>query len=62
MKVGDLVFSNGMIAIIVDVYDWKHIGESLGREKRFLKLYYFGDGCFGNTHIWSVVPVSDDIR
>ena len=61
MKVGDLVFSNGLIAIIVGLYDWKHTGQGL-RGKRFLRLYYFGHGCFGNSHIWSVVPVSDDIR
>jgi len=59
VKVGDLVFSNGSIAIIVGVYDWKH---TLEREKRFLRLYYFGHGCFGNSHIHGVVPVSDDIR
>ena len=61
MKVGDLVFSHGSIAIIVDVYDWKHTGQGL-RGKRFLRLYYFRYDYFGNSTKCSVVPVSDDIR
>lgn len=57
MKVGDLVFSNGAIAIIVGEY-----GKNRTRVGKFFRLYYFRYGCFGNSPKYSVVPVSDDIR
>ena len=55
MKVGDLVFSNGKIAIIVGEYDHPH-GPVVG-EKQFFRLYYFESVRFGNSHKWSVVPI-----
>ena len=57
MKVGDLVFSHGAIAIIVGEY-----GKNRPLMGQFFRLYYFRYDYFGNSPKWSVVPVSDDIR
>ena len=54
MKVGDLVFSNGKIAIIVGEYGHAN---PVVEEKQFFRLYYFESVRFGNSHKWSVVPI-----
>ena len=54
MKVGDLVFSNGKIAIIVGEYGHTN---PVVKEKQFFRLYSFESVRFGNSHKWSVVPI-----
>ncbi len=53
MKVGDLVFSNGQIAIIVDKFNFAYPRGDKGH----VRLYYFRSGNFGNSHLWGVVPI-----
>jgi len=53
MKVGDLVFSNGAIAIIIeDCYTSREL-----EHEDFVRLYYFGSRRFSNSYKWSIVPV-----
>jgi len=57
MKVGDLVFSHGKIAIIVgECGRPNHVG--VVKEKQFFRIYYFELGRFSNSHKWSLVPRS----
>jgi hypothetical protein len=51
MKVGDLVFSNGAIAIIVEDNNY------LFGEAASVRLYYFGSRRFRSTYKWSIVPI-----
>ena len=53
MKVGDLVFSNGAIAIVVEDC---HTSRDLVHED-YVKLYYFGSRRFSQSIKWSIVPV-----
>ncbi len=55
MKVGDLVFANGAVAIIVEDYYTSPIG--IFEHKDYVRLYYFGSGRFSNTYKWSTVPI-----
>ena len=53
MKVGDLVFANGAIAIIVgDCYTSRH-----WEHEDYVRLYYFGSGRFSDSYKWSIVPI-----
>ena len=56
MKVGDLVFSNGAIAIIVEVNNTSPIGDLVHED--YVRLYYFGSRRFRSTYKWSIVPVA----
>jgi len=53
MKVGDLVFSNGAIAIIVED---NNTSRDLEHED-YIRLYYFGSRRFSSSYKWSVVPI-----
>ncbi len=53
MKVGDLVFANGAIAIIVgDCYTSRDLGSP-----NYVRLYYFGSRRFADNYKWSIVPI-----
>jgi hypothetical protein len=53
MKVGDLVFANGAIAIIVeDCCTSRDLGSP-----NYVRLYYFGSGRFSNSYKWGIVPI-----
>ena len=53
MKVGDLVFANGAIAIIVeDCYTSRDL-----EHEDYVRLYYFGSGQFADDYKWGVVPI-----
>lgn len=51
MKVGDLVFANGAIAIIVGDEDYPF------DKAASVRLYYFGSRRFRSTYKWSIVPI-----
>ena len=51
MKVGDLVFANGAVAIIVEDNDY------LFGEAASVRLYYFGSRRFADNYKWSIVPI-----
>ena len=53
MKVGDLVFSNGAIAIIVEDNDTSRDPWP----EDYVRLYYFGSRRFSSSYKWSVVPI-----
>jgi hypothetical protein len=53
MKVGDLVFANGQIAIIVeDCYTGREM-----EHEDYIRLYYFGSRRFADDYKWSIVPI-----
>jgi hypothetical protein len=55
MKVSDLVFANGAIAIIVEVNNTSPIGDL--EHEDYVRLYYFGSGRFSNSYKWGIVPI-----
>ena len=55
MKVGDLVFSNGTIAIIVEVNNTSSVTNIVHED--YVRLYYFGSRRFRSTYKWSIVPI-----
>ena len=53
MKVGDLVFSNGAIAIVVEDC---HTSREMEHED-YVRLYYFSSRRFSTSYKWSVVLI-----
>ena len=55
MKVGDLVFANGAIAIIVGDCYTSSVTNIVHED--YVRLYYFGSRRFRSTYKWSIVPI-----
>jgi len=57
VKVGDLVFANGAVAIIVAIIVEDYYTSRNPEHEDYVRLYYFGSGRFSNTYKWSTVPI-----